>query len=461
MTGLTLEQLKKTGATPVKDIGGLTFEQLQKMNVKSQDLPQFLKGHGVLKGISDFIGTTGLGKGLAQGIFLKFTPEGKQMMKNIEEGKMKYEDLLSIVGEPVTAKETIGSAIQTGATIAAVGKALPTALGRIGTMTAVGGAMGAGAALEKEGGVKEVAKGGLIGAGVGLVVSGVLEGIGAIGRHISQSKIIQAQTGKTYTSELQPLRKELAKDIEKGFKTFGEQVAGVADDAGKPVYIGTYDTMLTKAKNELSVKGTQLNNLLSSLPQPEIGRNEVAQNIIQKMENTYGKLTPSQIKQVTFEVSRMPENFDLVGLEKIKRMYDKLIPDSFWAKIGDPATSFPSSVKYILRDNARKLIDEFADLAGDAAGLVQKLNNDIGIAMDVRSLASRQIATRHLWKISGQGGFFYKLIGKFIDDYVFNPAITTRAAQTIRGLGTKTGQTLLRQATRLGITKGVTETLNK
>jgi hypothetical protein len=53
------------------------------------------------------------------------------------------------------------------------------------------------------------------------------------------------------------------------------------------------------------------------------------------------------------------------------------------------------------------------------------------------------------------------MIGKFIDDYLLNPAITTRYAQGLRGLGQKTGQTLPRQLSRVGITKGITEQINQ
>lgn len=83
----------------------------------------FLAGHPVLKGISDFVGTTGLGKGLAQAIFLNFTNEGKDTLKMLEEGKITPEQFDDIVGGGIaTPKEVIGSAAQTGLTVAALGK---------------------------------------------------------------------------------------------------------------------------------------------------------------------------------------------------------------------------------------------------------------------------------------------------------------------------------------------------
>ncbi len=61
------------------------------------------------------------------------------------------------------------------------------------------------------------------------------------------------------------------------------------------------------------------------------------------------------------------------------------------------------------------------------------------------------------WLTDFGDGFFYKLIGRFIDDWIFNPAITTRASQAALGAGQKTGQTPLRSATRGLITKELTE----
>lgn len=425
-------------------------------NKKPEVTKKFLEGHGVLKGISDFIGTTGLGKGLAQGIFLKFTPEGKDILKRIENGEMQYSDLENIIGKGVTNKEIIGSGIQTAASFTGLGKALPSIAGRIGVGTAVGTGIGAGGALQQNQDTTGVLKSAAIGGAVGFGVSGVFEGVGAILRKTVGNKFFK----NTYNKELQPPKKELAQSIEKGFKTFGEDVRGLKNPNGTPVYQGTYNTMMNQAKTELQTKGTQLSDLLKNIDSTQgvvLKREQVFKGIKKVMEDNYGKLSDAQIKQIRFEISRMPKTFNLTGLEKIKRMYDNLIPDSFWTKIDDPAISFPSLVKYTLRDNARKLINETV-----ADPIVQRINNELGIAMDVKKLAASQIAQRALTKISAQGGLFGKLYGRIIDDFIFNPAITTRISQGAKGAGKELGdrgakQQLLRQTTRLGITKGITE----
>lgn len=471
---MTIEEFGKqikTKYPQYKDTGDLELGQKmidkypQYKNLINQPskkpIDTFLSGHSILKGISDVIGTTGLGKGIAQGIFLKYTPEGRDIEKQILAGKMNYNDLENIVGGGVTNKEIIGSTIKTGALVGGIAAKPLTALGRVGVGAVAGAGIGGGQALEENKDLGEVAIGAATGAVIGGGVSGLLEGLGLGLRKISQSKYIQSRTGSTYNKELQPPVKEVAKDIEKGFKTFGEQVANVVDDKGNPVYVGNYNTLLNKSKSEIIKKSTELKNFLSSIKNVQVNKNEVSKDIIKTMEDRYGRLTPSQIKQIGFEVSRMPTKMDLPKLLDIKRMYDNLIPESFWSKIDDPAIAFPSLVKYTLRDNARKIINEKAaqsfGLTSKELPIIQKLNNEIGIAMDVKGLSASQLAKRATRKISGEGGFLYKMVGRFIDDVLFNPAITTRSSQAIRNLGTKTGQTPLRTAIRTGTTKIITE----
>jgi hypothetical protein len=192
------------------------YNDMVKSDQTGQTVKPFLSGHPILKGISDFIGTTGLAKNAAVGVFLKFTPEGKDLMKRIETGDAKYSDLEGIIGgaSDVGTKQTIGSAVKTAGTLTALGKAPATALGRVGVGVGVGGAIGAGGALEKGGTAKDVAVGGLVGAGIGGAVSGALEGVGALLRKVSGSNYVAKKVGGTYNKELQPPKKDIAKEIE-------------------------------------------------------------------------------------------------------------------------------------------------------------------------------------------------------------------------------------------------------
>lgn len=163
---------------------------IEKTPEKKEKVDTFLQGHGVLKGISDVIGITGLGKGIAQGIFLKFTPEGKDLLKQVSEGKMTQEEVEDIIGKTASTKEILGSAVQTAATIGTVGLGAAkgaTALGRIsqtgakiGGLSALSGGGEAFGRGEDIGGItKEAGVSGAIGFGLGAAGQSLAE-LGAL-----------------------------------------------------------------------------------------------------------------------------------------------------------------------------------------------------------------------------------------------------------------------------------------
>ena len=357
------------------------------------------------------------------------------------------------IGESqITPREAIGTTLNAAATVSA-GLGASTAFGRVLLGTTIGAGAGAGSVLSEGGSTQEAVKSGLIGAATGFAVSGVLEGLGSALKFIAQSKRVQRRTGYTYNKELQPPIKEVAQDIKNGFETFGEKVASSVDDQGNPIYVGTYRTMLQKAKEQLRLKGGALKTSLETFdkthPEVFVTRQQVTKGIYKAMQDVYSTLDKSQINKIAFEMRRIPPRMNLTQLEKIKRMFDGLIPDSFWSKVGeDPALSFPSLVRYILRDNARKVINETSN---DVA--IQGLNNAMGVAMDVRQLSAAQLARRASQKVSDTSGpnpFSY-MLRKLWDDVIFNPAITTRTAQGLRSMGSKTGQTPLRQLGRQAV----------
>lgn len=363
----------------------------------------------------------------------------------LQRGKAESENLNQA---QITPQQAMGTTLNAASTLA-TGARPVTAFGRILLGGTIGGLAGTGSALNENKSASEVAARGLVGGATGLAVSGALEGLGSALKFLSQSKNMQQRTGATYSKELQPPVKEVAQDIQRGWQTFGEQVADVVDDTGRPVYTGGYKTLLSKSRNEISTQGKKLTSKLkvwdSANPRTIIRREEVAGNIKKVMQDYYGQLKPSQIKAIDFEISRMPKLMSIEQVEAAKRMFDNIIPESFWSKLEDPNLAFPSLIKYTLRDNARRLINE---KTGDAG--IQALNNRLSVAMDVRQLSAAQLAKRNIQKvsdISGPNPFSY-MLRKLWDDVIFNPAITTRTAQGMRRLGTKTGQTPLRQVGR-------------
>ena len=184
-------------------------------------------------------------------------------------------------------------------------------------------------------------------------------------------------------------------------------------------------------------------------------KNEVVGNIILDLKDEYGALTSNQLKTITSYIKKMPEIMTPEEALKAKRMYDGLIANTSWSKIvanADPQLSFATQVKYILRDNLRKAINE---KTGNAA--IQQINNRMSIAMEMRDLTATQMARRAKEKTISGSNPFGKIIGKIFDDIILNPAITTRTSQTLKSLGSKTGQTPLRSVGRSVLIKQVSK----
>lgn len=251
-------------------------------------------------------------------------------------------------------------------------------------------------------------------------------GIGGTGRLLSgvKNKIVGKTAGEVLNKELQVSTGELSSSIEKGIKTFGDKAAEITDKKGNPLYVGNYNTLLSKAKTDLIESGTKLNQTLQKLDKTspvQVTRDQVAGDTIKQLQNTYGKLTPTQLKQVQFEVARMPKVMNRQDLLKNKRLYDSLIPDNFWTNT-DQNAGFVTQVKYSLRDNARKVLN---DVTPDTN--LQQLNNRLSVAMDMKKLSAQQIASRIKQKNPLS---ITNFISRIIDDTILNPAITTRIGQT-------------------------------
>lgn len=320
-------------------------------------------------------------------------------------------------------KKPVGTALQMFSTIAPVGKigsglkAIAGSATKFGTASALGDIGNQLESNKEFNPAQTVASFGL-GALVPTTIGGgksLLSGV--------KNRLIGKTAGRVLDRELQVATPELTASIEKGVKSFGDKAAEIVDKKGKPLYVGNYNTLLNKAKTDLIESGTQLNKTLQKLDQEapiKITRDQVASDIINKLQDTQGVLTPTKIKQIKFEVSRMPKVMNRQELLKTKRLYDSLIPDNFWTNNNEQA-GFVTQVKYVLRDNARKVLN---DVTPDAN--LQKLNNRLSVAMDMRKLSAQQIALRDKQKNPLS---LANAISRIIDDTILNPAITTRIGQ--------------------------------
>ena len=391
------------------------------------------------------VGLTDINQKLGQKIVAmkKLGQDTSRLERQYQENSGQVFDVATILpSTQKTKKQIAGEALGTLGTAALGASPAKTVAKRIGLGTLVGTGAGAKKALEEDKTFAQGVKTTVVGAATGAAVSGVLEGLGAL---ISRSKNLKQGAANIYTKELQPPNKEEIMKIEKGFQTFGQEVANVTDDAGKPVYRGGYKTLISKAKNELEVKGAELMKRADDFADTSFTRDEVVGDLVSQLKGQYNVLTKHQLAVIKEEIKRVPRLMNPEELINTKRVIDGTIPDSAWTRLEDPALAFPVQVKYLLRDNARRLLNSKIP---DAR--FQELNNRLSIAFDVSKLAATQLE-----KVRKTGIFSGGLASTFnniLQRTIFQPAITTRVSQRMLRAGAKTGQTTLRQAGRTGAT---------
>lgn len=360
------------------------------------------------------------------------------------------EEQIEAIGK--TGREVAGEALGVLGTAAIAAAPAISILGRLGFGATVGAGAGLKTGLEdKEADFEEVLKRTGIGAATGLAISGVFEGLGTILRRLANTRAASRIAGRRLNKELSPVKGELEKAIANDWKTFGETALDVVDDAGKPVYVGGYRTLLNKAKGELSTTGNKLMQRASQYDDVIGTRSEAAGDVVQNMIDDFGKLNKSQLKAIEAEVRRMPTKMNVTEMINWKRKYDSLIPDSFWVKEIQGNTPVATRVKYYLRDNLRRLINE---KTGDE--VIKQLNQRLGIAMDMKKLSASSLASREIKK-----GSFSTALWRLIDDTILNPAVTTRVAAGIKGAGAKTGITPIRAGVRTGLIEALVSEMTK
>jgi hypothetical protein len=447
-TGMTREQLVEKGA---KTIGQKTVERMNAVVEKPgflQRTAQFLLPKKA-EGFGETLGTVWSEKvsgepdeinenmiAEAESRFQlakllnnpKTSPEQKaRIRKQLAAGSQIEESTKQMPALNKTGRDVASEALGTLGTAALAATAPGGVAGRIGFGGLVGAGAGAKKGLEEGKGVTGVAKETLKGGAVGAAVSGAFEGVAfGLGKLFKNT----FQPGKVYNRELTPPKKEVANDIAMGFKTFGQKASEVVDDAGKPVYVGGYDKMLTQATKELDTQGKKLMTLADKYSDIKMDRSAITKNVIEKIQDEYGMLKPSELKLIQQEIGRIDKlKFNPKQAIEYKRLIDSKIPDNFWEKMasGDRSTALATYTKYLIRDSLRNMVNE---ATGDAG--IQAINNRLALAMDMKKLTAFKLAADQTKQLPRSIGGF---ISDLLDKTLLHPGVTTRAAQTIKKVG--------------------------
>lgn len=366
------------------------------------------------------------------GILTKIFPGGK-VGKKLGGGKVSGKELAADIGE-------------IGLTAAFGVKPGASAIKRIAFGSAIGAGAGAARELKKDSPAEQIAretgKGALFGGAIGVGFEGIGLGLRALVNKTKLGAFIQKRAGNAFNRALQTPTKDLTKQIEFNLETTGQKIA-------KAGFKGGFQKMKQQAQKKLAESGTALNKLLAKFPKVIIKRPQVVGNLTDQLEDTFGALTKNEINTIKKEVTKIPEKMNLTRLLRYRRVLDKKIDPTFWIEPNE-RKAFVGWVRYLLRGNMKLVIENSTDDL-----VVRRLNQEMGLAMDVRHLSALQEALR------ARGGRNIIPLGRFsfiselLDRTIFNPAITTRMSQRFLNLGAKTGQTKTRQAVRLGFIEGL------
>lgn len=293
---------------------------------KPRKVEQFLSGQPILKTIGDAIGGTSWAKATAQGIFFNFTKEGKDVLKRLEQGKMTWDEVETILGPFATNREVIASAAQTAATIATAGLGaakgvtagarIAKTAGKLGGVSAVSG----GAQTYGEGGdtadiAQSAGVSGALGAGFG-VAGGAL---GELGKLLASSKVTEGLYNK-------------ALGISK--KTV-EQGKSPAKTLIKEGISGTKQGMLSRSKELANASEKTVSEILRSNTakvSSENVMNQIRERLTQTFKNT---LEPSEIEEIITKLPvsmlRRKKAISIAQLNDLRREIDnKFLGSTKW-----------------------------------------------------------------------------------------------------------------------------------
>jgi hypothetical protein len=320
-----------------------------------------LSGHPVLKNIVGFIGAEKLGTGIAQAIFLRFTPEGKELLKRVEKGQIKEDEMNRVLGGIVTPKQVAGSASQLGLNIATAGgagiggKLAP----RIGKGAALGAGFGVSGAVQDDRDVKTGAiAGGVFGAGLPIAGEGVRRLLGQITEQLPR-RLFQSAIG-------QP-KKEL--------------VAGkdISEYALKTRKIGTSDKLIADAERAVVNLSSQVQKNFDISPKTvRVLNNEIFSEIVQKVNSEGGRASAPELRKVI--TSLAPQSKGLLGKSSFSLSEANRLRQSLDKTLGDRAflTSQLPYNKSVLLSYTNALREKIKTLAPEGTrDLFSELSKEI------------------------------------------------------------------------------------
>lgn len=447
-TGKTFEQLQSMGAktapvstnAPIKTsvppvvqssqskTGGLTLQQLIAQQHSTPSTPEtattaqdtgFLSGHPILKGISDLVGTTGLGKGISQSIFLNFTPEGKQALSNLSSGKITQQQFNDITGGPIASnKEVLGSAAQValnvglagsgstgaGTTGSLVKAALPgaveTGVGqaakRVATKAATGflggGALGATQGLSDNKSLGESLKQGLVTGTIGSILGGGAQGV---------SELVRGLTAPQLTQKIYDTGIGVSKKVAQSGRSPSTQLI-------KDGVVGTAKTIYDRAQNTIDDVSPKINSILQKSTKTVSADkvfSSLAEGLNKSVGNTgEGSIGAAEMKQII--QSSIPQVRTLMDKAQLTLSETNQLRQIMDHTLGDRAFNgatlpFKKDALYDASNSLRSLVQT---LAPETKDLFKQYSTSIGTIKALNNELSKPHVMRHMISLLSAAG---------------------------------------------------------
>ena len=390
-------------------------EVAQKLNLGGAKTSPQSSGGGFIQGLSNFVGTTGLGRGIASALSPDQTPDINrisqssqkflELAKQLPLGDVHRDRLLQLAkqtsGEAQmlgqqniesipTSKEVIGSAAQTGLSLATLG-GLGTG-GGLGAKVLKGSALGAGfgaaGALEADRipTTGELATGAAIGGGIPLAGAG-----------IGQLKsFIKNTLPKGIIKAYLPGNKDLTQHIVENTK------------------LGTTKQMLSNAKNNVKNLSGQIDDILKTTTEKSITTKNLFTSAAQSFGQTGGggTITGNEVKKITARVAPevrgllSKDTLSLRDANRLRMAIDRALGDRFFTVKHSPfskevAGTFNSFLRDLVQSSAPKTQPIFSELSKEIT--IRNGLNQAVTKMGRITLTDLIAAIGGLGSIAGQG----------------------------------------------------------
>lgn len=380
------------------------------------------KAEGMLNKVGNFLGLTGLAKGVTQAIFLR-TREGKQTMKLYEEGKISEAEFENVMGGKIASKsEVVGSAATAGLTIATAG-GLGSA-GGLAARTAGGAALGAGfsAAGEYEKTGKVTAGGVATGAVFGALIP--LAGAGVKG-------LVNTVTQK--------LPKRLV------MSAFGKEIQqkGLTEWTIKNKKLGSLDKLFKQSSDEISKLGDDVQKILSKETGKKVSVKSIVNSVVKDKNLAGAALGPDEVTRVINKLAPQGKGLlnkgtlNLTEANQLRSLIDKTLGDR-----GFVSSQLPFN-KDILRSFTNSLRSQVKNSAPSTKSLFSEMSKEIRF----RNILEKKIPTEGAKQILSIGDFVIGGIGGAVGGVpgtiagvagrrvVGSPTSKVGAAAALEGLG--------------------------